>query len=340
MPLAFLITGATGNQGSAVINALLAQELDVEILAVTRNPHSSASRRLTQRSAQIKLVQGDLDHPAQIFENAKKLATLPISGVFSVQNPFAQGQGVLKEEHQGKALIDEALAQHIPHFVYSSVDRGGDASSDNPTTIPHFRSKHRIEQHLFTRTREAEIQAATTTAAADANNTTATPTTTTTTAAAAAATGAMTWTVLRPTFFFENLAPTAGFAGKVTATAWDAYLQGKPLQCVSVSDVGYFAAMALVRAAQFRNQCLSLAGDDLTYEHLQRTVRAKTGRPLPTTYRVLCYLVLWVMGDPRTMFTWFYDQGYGADIPRLRKLYPGLKNLDGWLEESEWVKKP
>lgn len=85
MPLALLITGATGNQGSAVINALLAQELDVEILAVTRNPHSSAARRLTQKSPKIKLIQGDLDHPAQIFENAKKAATLPISGVFSVQ---------------------------------------------------------------------------------------------------------------------------------------------------------------------------------------------------------------------------------------------------------------
>ncbi|RAH44997.1 NAD(P)-binding protein [Aspergillus brunneoviolaceus CBS 621.78] len=325
MPLALLITGATGNQGSAVINALLAQELDVEILAVTRNPHSSAARRLTQKSPKIKLIQGDLDHPAQIFENAKKAATLPISGVFSVQNPFAAGQSVQKEEHQGKALIDAALAHQIPHFVYSSVDRGGDASSDNPTSIPHFISKHRIEQHLFTRTRAAE--AGGTGGASDSNSTT-----------------PMTWTILRPTFFFENLSPTTGFTGKIAATAWDAYLQGKPLQCVSVADVGHFAAMALVRAgaaaAPFRNQCLSLAGDDLTYEHLQRTVRTKTGgRPLPTTYRVLCYLVLWVMGDPRTMFTWFYEQGYGADIPRLRKLYPGLKNLEGWLEECEWVRK-
>ncbi|RAH82222.1 NmrA-like family protein [Aspergillus japonicus CBS 114.51] len=325
MPLALLITGATGNQGSAVINALLAQELDVEILAVTRNPHSSAARRLTQRSPKIKLIQGDLDHPAQIFEKAKNAATLPISGVFSVQNPFASGQSVHKEEQQGKALIDAALAHQIPHFVYSSVDRGGDASSDNPTTIPHFISKHRIEQHLFTRTREANTEGGG--GGGGSNN---------------ISTTTMTWTILRPTFFFENLVPSTGFAGKVTATAWDAYLQGKPLQCVAVADVGHFAAMALVRAgaAPFRNQCLSLAGDDLTYEHLQRTVRAKTGgRPLPTTYRVLCYLVLWVLGDPRTMFSWFYEQGYGADIPRLRKLYPGLKNLEGWLEESEWVKK-
>ncbi|PYI26173.1 NmrA-like family protein [Aspergillus indologenus CBS 114.80] len=329
MPLALLITGATGNQGSAVINALLAQELDVEILAVTRNPHSSAARRLTQRSPKIKLIQGDLDHPMQIFEKAKNAATLPISGVFSVQNPFAPGQSVHKEEQQGKALIDAALAHQIPHFVYSSVDRGGDASSDNPTTIPHFISKHRIEQHLFTRTREAN-----TAGGSSSNNNSSSSTTTTT----------MTWTILRPTFFFENLAPSTGFAGKVAATAWDAYLQGKPLQCVAVADVGHVAALALVRAgagaAPFRNQCLSLAGDDLTYEHLQRTVRAKTGgRPLPTTARVLCYLVLWVRGDPRTMFAWFYEQGYGADIPRLRKLYPGLKNLEGWLEESEWVKK-
>jgi len=53
--------------------------------------------------------------------------------------------------------------------VYSSVERGGDEKSwENPTLIPHFASKHRIELHL----REA-------------------------------AEDKMMWTILRPTAFME-----------------------------------------------------------------------------------------------------------------------------------------
>ncbi|KAI2894673.1 hypothetical protein CBS76997_6883 [Aspergillus niger] len=303
MATTLLITGATGNQGGAVINALLAQDADVEILAVTRNPQSGTSQKLAGKSPKIKLVQGDLDHPSEIFENAKKLATRPISGVFSVQNPMAKGQNVDKEEVQGKAFVDESIKQDIRHFVYSSVDRGGDASTDNPTNIPHFISKHRIEHHLFEQTKD----------------------------------GAMTWTVLRPVFFFENLVPS--FIGKLSATAWDAYLQGKPLQCVAVSDIGVFAAKALLEPQNYKNQCISLAGDDLTFEHMQKLFKAKTGETMPTTYRVVCYVLMWMVTDLRLMFNWFYSHGYGADIQGLRKIHPGLKNFEAWLEEdSEWVK--
>ncbi|KAL7652647.1 hypothetical protein ACMYSQ_009914 [Aspergillus niger] len=216
---------------------------------------------------------------------------------------MAKGQNVDKEEVQGKALVDESIKQDIRHFVYSSVDRGGDASTDNPTNIPHFISKHRIEHHLFEQTKD----------------------------------GAMTWTVLRPVFFFENLVPS--FIGKLSATAWDAYLQGKPLQCVAVSDIGVFAAKALLEPQNYKNQCISLAGDDLTFEHMQKLFKAKTGETMPTTYRVVCYVLMWMVTDLRLMFNWFYSHGYGADIQGLRKIHPGLKNFEAWLEEdSEWVK--
>jgi hypothetical protein len=45
--------------------------------------------------------------------------------------------------------VDGALEHEVKHFVYTSVDRGGDEKSyDNPTDIPHFISKYRIEHHL------------------------------------------------------------------------------------------------------------------------------------------------------------------------------------------------
>jgi len=61
---------------------------------------------------------------------------------------MGKGASPESEEEQGKALIDESLKQGVKFFVYTSVDRGGDKSSDNPTPIPHFISKHNIEHHL------------------------------------------------------------------------------------------------------------------------------------------------------------------------------------------------
>ncbi|HZD56039.1 MAG TPA: hypothetical protein VE136_04915, partial [Anaerolineales bacterium] len=36
------------------------------------------------------------------------------------------------------------------------------------------------------------------------------------------------------------------------------------------------------------------------------------------------------------MFQFFNGQGYDADIPALRAIYPGLRTLEGWLRETGW----
>lgn len=85
MTKVILVTGATGRQGGAVVNALIAEQADVEILAVTRNPNSASAQKLSGKSPKIKLVKGNLDDPAGIFANAKGVASQPVWGVFSVQ---------------------------------------------------------------------------------------------------------------------------------------------------------------------------------------------------------------------------------------------------------------
>lgn len=85
MSKTLLITGATGKQGGSVIDALLAQEADFEILALTRDANSGGAQKLVKKSPQIKIVEGTLDEPDAIFRNAKNVSTQPIWGVFSVQ---------------------------------------------------------------------------------------------------------------------------------------------------------------------------------------------------------------------------------------------------------------
>lgn len=173
-----LITGATGQQGGAVIDSLLADpsgRSSFRILAVTRDPTSASASRLAGKSAAISLLKGDLDDVPALFRSASEITKDPIWGVFSVQVP----KDVVKEEQQGKALVDEALKAGVKRFVYTSVDRGGDERSwSNETDVPHFRSKHRIELHL----REQAEKAG----------------------------GEMTWAVLRPVAFMDNIQPGFG----------------------------------------------------------------------------------------------------------------------------------
>jgi len=85
MSKAVLITGATGKQGGAVVNALLAANADFQILAVSRNTQSASATKLAQKSPKIKLVSGNLDKPDEIFKKAKEVSSVPLWGVFSVQ---------------------------------------------------------------------------------------------------------------------------------------------------------------------------------------------------------------------------------------------------------------
>lgn len=84
-----LVTGATGKQGSATIDALIAGgALDTHTLvAVTRNTESGSAKRLAGRG--IQLVQGDLNDIPAIFASVKEALgggdNAKFWGVFSVQ---------------------------------------------------------------------------------------------------------------------------------------------------------------------------------------------------------------------------------------------------------------
>lgn len=284
-----------------MINELLQRNLPHDLLAVTRNTQSAAAQRLASKSPKIHVVEGDLDKPVRLFQNAQAATNNPIWGVFSVQAAI----GSKNEEQQGKALIDEALAKGVKHFVYSSVDRGGEKSISNPTDIPHFITKHRIEEHLLSRTKSPQ--------------------------------NTMNWTILRPTAFMENFTPD--FMGKVFATSWRAMLKDKPLQIIATSDIGFFAAEAFTSPDAFQGKAISLAGDELTFRQMAEIFKKKIGRDVPTTFEWPCRILMAMVAELGTMFRWFAAEGYGADIEALRKMNPQLKDFGTWLETESQFRK-
>ncbi|KAK3380968.1 hypothetical protein B0H63DRAFT_395776 [Podospora didyma] len=308
MTKALLITGATGKQGGSVIDALL--DLDktgdkFTILAVTRHASSPNAQKLAAKSSNIKIVEGNLDDVPALFEAAKSVHNEPICGVYSVQVSLGPGVTVEGEVTQGKALIDGAIEAGVKHFVYSSVERGGDAASwDNPTPIPHFQSKHQIEQHLRAATTAGECG------------------------------GQMGWTILRPVAFMDNLAP--GMPTKVFLAALHNYLgeNDKALQWVATADIGVFAAKAFEEPGDWNRRAVGLAGDELTMEQLSRSFARATGHPVPMAYSFLGTILTYAVREMGLMIGWFASDGYKADIEARRRDYPGMLTMEQWLAQK------
>jgi hypothetical protein len=151
----------------------------------------------------------------------------------------------------------------------------------------------------------------------------------------------MTWTILRPVAFFDNLTPD--FFGKVFTASWLMRLgkQEKKLQVIATSDVGSFAAQAFLNAEsdQYKNKSMALAGDELTFSEMKTIFEKKTGETLPTTYIFLASLINGMSKELGYMFKWMRDVGFGADIASLKKMKPDMKDFGTWLEtESAWKK--
>ncbi|KAM5343766.1 hypothetical protein ACJ41O_012303 [Fusarium nematophilum] len=306
MSRALLITGATGKQGRAVINALVAkQPSDFLLLAVTRNAQSPSAQRLASKSPNIKLVEGSLDSLPSLFQSAKKAAgTVPLWGVYSVQLSMGKGVTLDGEVRQGKGLIDESIKAGVQHFVYSSVDRGGDKKSwEDATRVPHFKTKHEIEQHLRDSTADGKSK--------------------------------MGWTILRPVAFMENLEP--GFQTKVFLTLLRDTMKEKSLQWIATDDIGVFAAKAFADPKAWNQKAISLAGDDLTFSQLSQAFEKTTGSPAGTTFGLLGKALKYAVPELGIMMEWFRDEGYGADLAGIQKLHPELKTMDAWLKKSAFA---
>ena len=309
-PKPILVLGATGKQGKKVIETILTSDskANFTILALTRNPDSASAKALAAKSTIIKLVKGNLDDTPAVFKAALEASGgAPIWGVFSVQQAVVDGATQERETQQGIAVVDQALAHNVKVFVYTSVDRGGDKSKSNPTYVPHFISKHNIEAHLEAKSADAKMQ----------------------------------YTILRPVCFMEGLTPN--FMGKVFATFLKIGVQpSTPIAYVATSDIGFFAGQAFLQpeSPEYKNKAISLAGEELTFGQVSQVFRERLGYEIPTTFEFVARFIKWMVSELGIMFNWFDEEGFIVDIPKLRRMNPGLKDFGTWLEtESGFPKK-
>ncbi|KAL0934445.1 nucleoside-diphosphate-sugar epimerase family protein [Colletotrichum truncatum] len=301
-----LILGATGKQGAAVIDALLSlpkRTTSLELLALTRNPASAKIQSLTEAAKPKGVTITPVEGDIKASPSPVFRAHPSIDTSFIVTTPG-------NEDVAGKAWVDASIDAGASQIVLTSVDRGGeDKSWTNPTNIPHFYQKHEIELHLRDRADELEKNGR-----------------------------KLKWTILRPTAFMDNTNP--GTFGKVFAAMWSTLPADRPLQFVSVRDIGLFAAGAIAEPEKWDRRAVSLAGDDITYAKAREVFKNVVGSEMPQTYTIFGQGMMWAISDVGRMFDFFKREGYGADIQMLRREQPKLQDFETWLKESSgWSKE-
>mmetsp|Transcript_54861 Transcript_54861/g.126320 ORF Transcript_54861/g.126320 Transcript_54861/m.126320 type:complete len:333 (-) Transcript_54861:198-1196(-) len=135
-----LVTGATGQQGGATVDALLAKR-GFEVFALTRNSSSPAAVSLAKKGATV--LKGDFTDKASLEE---ALRASKATQVFLVTDFWKAAKCKLDVEVMHGTNVIDAVKDVDPSIfvVYSSV---GDADRTGPA-VQHFHSKALVEKHL------------------------------------------------------------------------------------------------------------------------------------------------------------------------------------------------
>lgn len=284
-PLTVLVTGATGRQGGALARLLLKR--GHHVLALVRSPDSPAAKELEQRGAE--LTPGDFDD-LDSLERAMGV----VDAVFAMATPFHGASGLEDEVRHGRHLVDAAKLSRVRHFLYSSV-----AGADEDTRIPHFETKHVVEEHL----RRSGLP----------------------------------YTIVAPVFFMENfLGP--GFSQRlregVLAMALPPH---RGLQMVPVADIAAFCARVLEWPEELLGRRIDIASDEVTGEQAAALISYVSGHKL--RYEELpLEAVRSRSEDMGRMFEWFQTEGSHANISLLRRDYPevGWHTFEDWARVQDW----
>ncbi|PVI01183.1 NAD(P)-binding protein [Periconia macrospinosa] len=292
-----VVSGATGKQGGALISSLLsASSHPFEIYALTRNATSRSAVALSTKP-NVFVIQGNFDNPVAVFSQVEKPW-----GFFSVTNPM----DAKKEEAQGKAMTKAAIDAGIKHIVFTATDRGKNSDED-PTTVPHFASKFKVEKDIVEKSKQS----------------------------------GGTWTFLRPVAFYENL--SNDFLGKGFISMWRLNGNDSKMKFVSTKDIGKVAAEAFLKAdsEQYKNKAIALAGDEISLEEFGNVFKEETGQVLPETFSFVGKGLKFALHEQLgIMFNWFKTNGFGVDPAESKKAYAFLKDFRTWLRtESAWKRE-
>ncbi len=148
-------------------------------------------------------------------------------------------------------------------------------------------------------------------------------------------------TVIRPAAFMETYYIDQVEIGILKGKLADPIRGDKPYQTIAADDIGAFVALAFERPAEFIGRELEIAGSELTNPEAAKVFSRVLGKPVKFQKLPLLLVRLVLGKEFYTMFRWFNEAGFQADIPGLRRAYPEvhLHTLEEWLRNEGWHKR-
>jgi uncharacterized protein YbjT (DUF2867 family) len=148
-------------------------------------------------------------------------------------------------------------------------------------------------------------------------------------------------TVIRPAGFMEMYYIDQVEIGILKGKLADPIRGDKPYQTIATDDIGAFVALAFDRPAEFIGKELEIAGSELTNLEAAKVFSRVVGKPVKFQKLPLPLVRLILGKEFYTMFRWFNEAGFKADIPGLRRAYPEihLHTLEEWLRNEGWHKR-
>ena len=302
------VVGATGQQGSGLVKAILADPSGgFAARAITRDPNSDKAKELARLGAEV--VAGDVDDEASLTN-----AFAGAYGAYCVTFFWAHFSPE-KEKAQAAAMARAAKAAGVKHVIWSTLEdsRKWIPLSDNrmPTLmgqykVPHFDSK------------------------GDAD-------------AAFAAAGVPT-TYLLTSFYWENfiyfgMGPKKGPDGVPGITL---PLGDKKFPGIASDDIGACAYGIFKSGDAYIGKRVGIAGEHLTGAEIAGAFSKALGQTVrynevaPEVYRSFGFPGAEDLGNMFQFNRDFADMFCAArSLEFSRKLNPGLKTFSAWLAENK-----
>jgi uncharacterized protein YbjT (DUF2867 family) len=148
-------------------------------------------------------------------------------------------------------------------------------------------------------------------------------------------------TVIRPAAFMEMYYIDQVEIGILKGKLADPIRGDKPYQTIAADDIGAFVALAFDRPSEFIGKELEIAGSELTNLEAAKVFSRVLGKPVKFQKLPLSLVRLILGKEFYTMFRWFNEAGFKADIAGLRRAYPEIRlhNLEEWLRNEGWHKR-
>ncbi|KAF7340326.1 NmrA domain-containing protein [Mycena venus] len=322
-----LVIGATGAQGQAVVEALLAPDAKgnaspYAVRALTRDPTSKHALELTDRG--VECVKGS-------FEDLDSIADA-LNGVYGTWvNTDGFTVGEMKEIYFGIRIFETAKqAPALRHYVWSSLPYVSKITGFNPDyKVDHMDAKARVADWL---------RAQPSTASGDE----------------------LAWSIVTTGPYMELL--LGGLFDPLNVRAdgtvvFAAPVAGGQIPMIALKDLGWWARYTFDHREEYSGRELNITSERVGWEYLVETFKKVTGKPgvfkpqsLDEWWRNFDDGVENPVASDRTRgdgsrtirdnFSAFWrvlrDDVVQKDMDWIRRVHPGTYTLERWMRENNY----